>query len=96
MFHAAVSLIFMLISLMAGIYLATNSNMSVFGDPNWKTAFAAMATLCLGFGAATFVHWRIRDRQVIDLQSRFDALSVRADALADKLRSTKRSERLSS
>jgi ABC-type Fe3+ transport system permease subunit len=46
-----------------------------------KTVLLSLATLCLGFGLATLLHWRIRDAQWRKLDEQYEALETRADTL---------------
>jgi hypothetical protein len=50
-----------------------------------KTVLLSMATLCLGFGMATLLNWRIRDAQWRKLEARYEALDARADALVKEV-----------
>lgn len=84
------SLVLLLLSVAVGFGIAMYANANALGAQSWKETFTAAAMLCLGFGAATFLHWMTRHNQDAVLQSNFERLSARADALAADLQSAKR------
>jgi MFS family permease len=56
----------------------------IVGVLGWRIGFILAGVLCLGFGAATLLFWRTRDRERNILRAQYDDLRVRADALAER------------
>jgi hypothetical protein len=50
-----------------------------------RIVLLSMGTLCLGFGMATLLNWRIRDAQWRKLEARYEALDATADALVREI-----------
>jgi hypothetical protein len=74
----------------AGILIHVVASMSVFGTnilvgETPKIILLSMATLCLGFGAATLLNWRIRDVQWSKLEAKYETLDARAKELVDEI-----------
>jgi hypothetical protein len=56
-----------------------------FGSASWSAMFIGLASICLGFGAATLVYRRSRAKQSETLRAIYEQLGSRADRLLDEL-----------